>query len=255
MGILPMSCTAVSAVRKFCRPSCTSKMLVRLTGETPVPLGFSDVPILKRIRQMIFYRITNRLFDLLAAGLVLLVLSPAMLVLYLLVRAGSGGPGFFVQDRAGMGGKVFPLVKFRTMKASHAHNPDPTIVITDSDADVTAVGRFLRRTKLDELPQLFNVLAGQMSLVGPRPTVPEQIPGYTAFQRRRLEVPPGITGLAQVHGGTALTWPERIEWDVYYVEHRGWGTDARVLLATLAALFRGTEKRVLRLQDYLRDKK
>jgi lipopolysaccharide/colanic/teichoic acid biosynthesis glycosyltransferase len=204
---------------------------------------------------MNLYRTSKRLFDLLAAALGLVALSPVMLVLYLLVRAGGGGPGFFVQDRAGLGGKLFPLVKFRTMKASHAHNPDPTIVITDADADVTPVGRFLRRTKLDELPQLFNVLAGQMSLVGPRPTVPEQIADYTAFQRRRLEVPPGVTGLAQVHGGTALTWPERIEWDVYYVDHRSWGMDARILLATLAALFRGAEKRVQRLQDYLRQEK
>lgn len=204
---------------------------------------------------MIFYRTTKRIFDLLAAGLGLAVLSPAMLMLYLLVRAGSRGPGFFIQGRAGLGGKLFPLVKFRTMKASHAHNPDPTIVIADTDADVTAVGRFLRRTKLDELPQLFNVLAGQMSLVGPRPTVPQQVADYTAFQRRRLEVPPGITGLAQVHGGTALTWPQRIEWDVHYVEHRGWAMDLGILLATLAALFRGTEKRVMRLEEYPRGKK
>lgn len=197
-----------------------------------------------------FYTVTKRLFDVVLSAMGLLALSWLLLAFYLAVRLTSKGPGFFVQQRAGRGGRTFPLMKFRTMRVEHVHNPDPTIVIADADADVTAVGRLLRKTKLDELPQLLNVLAGQMSLVGPRPTVPEQIKDYTDFQRRRLEVSPGVTGLAQIHGGTALTWPERIEWDVYYVDHRDWRMDLRILLATAAAVFRGTEKRVLRLQEY-----
>jgi len=195
------------------------------------------------------YEITKRIFDLIAAGVGLIIMSPLILLIYLLVRCTSKGSGFFIQDRAGKDGKIFRMVKFRTMYATHEHNPDPTIVITPEHEDVTPVGRFLRKFKLDELPQLINVLRGDMSLVGPRPTVPEQVARYGPFERQRLKVKPGITGLAQVNGGTALTWPERIEWDVYYVQHRSWKMDFGILLRTVISLIVGTEKHVRRFRN------
>jgi len=177
------------------------------------------------------------------------VLAPLLVLAYALVRLTSGGGGFYIQDRAGRDGRIFPLVKFRTMRADHVHDPNPSIVIDEQHEAVTAVGRLLRRYKLDEIPQLFNVLAGHMSLVGPRPTVPEQIAGYDDFQRQRLLVPPGITGLAQINGGTGLTWDERIEWDVYYVHRRSALLDLKILLLTVVGVLSGLEKRVRRLGE------
>ncbi len=195
------------------------------------------------------YEITKRLLDLLAAAVGLALLSWLILLIYLLVRMTSRGRGFFVQARAGRNGQIFCLVKFRTMRADHIHDPDPAIVITGGHEAVTPVGRWLRRLKLDELPQLFNVLAGQMSLVGPRPTVPEQVAEYGPFQRRRLLVSPGITGLAQINGGTGLSWEERIEWDVYYVQRRGLLLDLKILLRTFVSVLARPERRVRRLGE------
>ncbi len=195
------------------------------------------------------YEISKRGFDFAAAVVWLAVLSPFMLIFYLLVRFTSRGGGFFVQGRAGRDGRLFRMVKFRTMRADHVHDPDPTIVIADTHEAVTPVGHFLRKFKLDELPQLFNVLAGHMSLVGPRPTVPEQVARYGEFERRRLAARPGITGLAQVNGGTGLTWPERIEWDVYYVERRTLMMDLKIIIRTAVSLIVGTEKNVRRFRS------
>ena len=195
------------------------------------------------------HQIAKRVFDFTAAAAGLILLGPLIGAIYLLVRCTSPGGGFFVQDRAGRGGRLFRLIKFRTMRAEHVHDPDPSIVITTEDKDLTAVGRALRRLKLDELPQLLNVLAGQMSLVGPRPTVPEQVAEYDDFKRRRLLVRPGITGLAQINGGTALSWDERIEWDVYYVQHQSLWTDLKILLRTFVSVLARPESRVRRFRD------
>ena len=201
------------------------------------------------------YEISKRVFDLIAVIVGLAVLSPFILIFYLLVRCTSKGRGFYIQDRVGKDARVFRMIKFRTMRADHVHDPDPTIVIASNHEAVTPVGRFLRKFKLDELPQLFNVLAGHMSLVGPRPTVPEQVEKYGDFERRRLLARPGITGLAQINGGTALTWPERIEWDAHYVEHHCWMMDAKILLRTALALIIGTEKNVRRFRDVHHEEK
>ncbi len=195
------------------------------------------------------YEISKRVFDVAAVLLGLLLICPLVVVLYLLARTSGGGSGLFAQQRAGKGGKPFRMVKFRTMRADHVHDPDPAIVIAPDHQAVTRVGRFLRKYKLDELPQLFHVLSGRMSLVGPRPTVPEQADGYDAFQRRRLDALPGITGLAQIHGDTHLSWDERIEWDVYYLEHRSFWGDLRILARTFLVLARGTDKDVRRLGE------
>ncbi len=145
------------------------------------------------------------------------------------VRLAMGRPVFFRQMRPGLHGRPFPLLKFRTMR------PGP-----GSDAErLTPFGRRLRRTSLDELPELFNVLRGEMSLVGPRPLLTEYLPRYTPEQARRHEVRPGITGWAQIHGRNALSWEEKFRLDVWYVDHRSLRLDLRILLATLRQVARG----------------
>jgi len=195
------------------------------------------------------YAIAKRILDVVVVLLVLGLTWPLLIVLYVLARRSTGGSGLFAQDRAGREGRIFRLYKFRTMRADHVHDPDPAVVITPDHGAVTRVGRFLRTHKLDELPQVLNVLKGEMSLVGPRPTVPEQVAEYDDFQHRRLAAPPGITGLAQINGDTGLTWDERIEWDVYYVERRSFWMDLRILLATPVVLVRPAGERVRRLHE------
>ena len=195
------------------------------------------------------HEITKRFLDVLAAVAGLVLLSPLIGAVYLLVRCASAGGGFFVQDRVGKDGRVFRLIKFRTMRADHVHDPDPSIVITDRHQSLTPIGRFLRRTKLDELPQLVNVLVGHMSLVGPRPTVPEQVAEYDEFKRQRLSVRPGITGLAQINGGVALSWDERIEWDVYYLRRHCLWMDLKILLRTFVSVVARPESRLRRFAE------
>jgi undecaprenyl phosphate N,N'-diacetylbacillosamine 1-phosphate transferase len=180
-----------------------------------------------------------------AAG-VLVVLSPLLLLASLAIRLTSRGPLLFTQDRVGRGGRRFRVLKFRTM--SGGRRPDPEELVPLDHPEITPVGRLLRRTKIDELPQLFNVLVGDMSIVGPRPTLNEQVEQYDDFERRRLEVRPGCTGLAQVNGNTALPWPERIKWDVFYVDHGSPWLDAWILLKTVAVIIAG-ERRFVRQLD------
>ena len=152
----------------------------------------------------------------------------------------------FHQQRAGRAGRSFALIKFRTMLAGRT--PDPKELVPLNHPDITTVGRLLRRTKIDELPQLFNVLAGHMSVVGPRPTLPDQIERYDLFERRRLQARPGCTGLAQVNGNIALSWSERIKWDVYYVDNHSFWMDVKILLKTVLVIVAG-EQRFLRHID------
>ncbi|UGQ10595.1 sugar transferase [Yinghuangia sp. ASG 101] len=173
----------------------------------------------------------RRLFDLTTAALTLLVLGPAMLAIALLVRTTMGGPVLFRQTRSGHHGREFRILKFRSMR--HPRHPD------EPDKDrITRLGHILRTTSLDELPQLINVLRGDMGVIGPRPTLPEQVAHYSERQRGRLAVRPGLTGWAQVQGRNALTWPERIEYDLHYVDHRGIRLDLRILWRTVGVLLR-----------------
>lgn len=182
----------------------------------------------------------KRAFDL-AVGLVVVILvSPVLLIAMLLVKLTSPGPVFFMQVRTGRGDRPFRPFKMRTMRADRT--PDPNELVPLSHPGVTPVGRVLRRLKIDELPQVFNVIAGHMSLVGPRPTLPEQTREYDAFQRRRLLVRPGVTGLAQVNGNAAISWDERIKYDVHYVRHHGFLMDLGILLKTIAVIIRGEER-------------
>jgi len=177
-------------------------------------------------------RIAKRSLDIVvsAAGLALLALPFAAIALA--IRLDDRGPVFFRQERVGKGGKLFRVWKFRTMVVD-AVSKGLGVTVAAGDERITRVGRFLRKFGLDELPQLLNVLTGEMSLVGPRPTLAYQVAAYDATQRRRLEVRPGITSLAVVSGRNALSWRERIELDVWYVDHGSLALDLKILFRTL----------------------
>lgn len=174
----------------------------------------------------------NRTCDVIGAGIAMVLTAPLMLVSVILIHLEGGGKAIYRQSRVGLGGTEFQMLKLRTM----IHGSDPvgvgTIVGRD-DPRVTRIGRFLRRTSLDELPNLINVLRGEMALVGPRPTIPAQVAGYTDRQKRRHEVRPGITGWAQVQGRAGIPWEERIELDIEYVDRRSPLLDLRILWKTI----------------------
>jgi lipopolysaccharide/colanic/teichoic acid biosynthesis glycosyltransferase len=179
-----------------------------------------------------------RAVDIVIALLALAVLSPVLLVAAIAIKLGSRGPVFYRQRRVGLGGEEFEMLKLRTMVIGS----DPVgvgTVVTRDDPRVTPAGRVLRRTSLDEIPNLLNVLHGEMAIVGPRPTIPAQVVDYTPYQHRRHEVRPGITGWAQVQGRAGIPWEQRIELDVHYVDHRSAALDARILIKTLWLLITG----------------
>jgi lipopolysaccharide/colanic/teichoic acid biosynthesis glycosyltransferase len=180
----------------------------------------------------------SRAFDVLAAGVLLLLSSPLLGASALAIRLESRGPAFYRQRRVGRHGEPFELVKLRTMVPG-AEAMGAGIYVLQGDPRITRSGRLLRRFSLDELPNLLNVLWGDMAIVGPRPTIQEQVDRYTDRQRRRLEVKPGITGWAQVNGRASLPWPERIELDVWYVENRSFWLDLKILAKTAWMLLTG----------------
>jgi lipopolysaccharide/colanic/teichoic acid biosynthesis glycosyltransferase len=179
-----------------------------------------------------------RAADILIAIVSLIVVSPLLVIAAAAIKLESRGPVLYRQRRVGKGGVVFEMFKLRTMR----QGADPIGVgtaVTVADPRVTPVGRLLRRFALDELPNLFNVLRGEMRIVGPRATLPAQVQLYTPCQRRRLDLRPGVTGWAQIHGRAGIPWEERIELDVWYVEHRSLWLDLRILAKTPAALLGG----------------
>jgi lipopolysaccharide/colanic/teichoic acid biosynthesis glycosyltransferase len=180
----------------------------------------------------------SRALDLVVASLVLLVTAPVLALAAILIKLESRGPVFYRQRRVGLHGEPFDLWKLRTMVPG-AETMGAGIYVVEGDPRITRTGRLLRRFSLDELPNLINVLRGELAMVGPRPTVQEQVDRYTERQRRRLEVKPGITGWAQINGRTSLPWPERIELDVWYVEHRSLWLDLRILGRTMRMLATG----------------
>ncbi len=177
----------------------------------------------------------KRALDLLIAVTAAVVLSPLLAAIALAIKLNDGGEVLLRQKRVGLNGCDFDLFKFRTM-VPNAHLMGSGWLIAEHDPRITRVGRFLRKWSLDELPQMLNVLRGDMSIIGPRPTLRYQVEQYTDFQRRRLEVRPGITGWAQVQGRNRLTWPERIQLDVHYVENRSMRMDLSILVRTLPLL-------------------
>ena len=179
----------------------------------------------------------KRSVDIVCAMTGLAVLFPLLLVVATAILIDSGRPVFFLQERIGLHGRTFRIIKFRTMTRD-AEQRTKGQWITAGNPYVTPVGRFLRKTSLDELPELVNVLKGYMSLVGPRPTLPEQVAAYDVSQRRRLEVRPGITGWAQVNGRNSISWTERIKLDVWYIDHWTPWLDIRILLMTIGQVLR-----------------
>ena len=193
-------------------------------------------------------RLLKRVVDRVAAAVLLLLLSPLLAAIAVWILLDGGRPVLLAQERVGKDGKRFTMLKFRTMvpnalELAHGLTDDPYGVVRD-DPRITKPGSLLRRTSLDELPQLWNVLVGQMSLVGPRPDLVEQAANYTDRDRGRLAVEPGITGWSQVNGREEITWPERIEQDLWYIEHWSLGLDAKILLRTFTQLGREEERPV-----------
>jgi lipopolysaccharide/colanic/teichoic acid biosynthesis glycosyltransferase len=181
----------------------------------------------------------NRVADVALGGLGLLLASPILAAAAVAVKLEDRGPVLFRQTRVGKDGDDFELLKLRSMVVD-AERQGAGYAIDRGDTRITRVGRFLRRTSIDELPQLWNVVRGDMSVIGPRPTLRYQVDRYNERQRRRLEVRPGLTGWAQIHGRATLPWDERIELDVWYVEHRSPLVDLKILLRTPLVLFGGT---------------
>lgn len=181
----------------------------------------------------------NRAADVFLAGVALVLTSPFLGLAALATKLEDRGPVFYRQTRVGKDGEDFEVLKLRSMVVG-AESLGAGYAVDEGDARITRVGRIVRRTSIDELPQLWNVLRGDMSIIGPRPTLRYQVEQYDEHQRRRLDVRPGLTGWAQVHGRASLPWAERIELDVWYVDHRSPRVDIGILLRTPLALFRGT---------------
>lgn len=178
-------------------------------------------------------RVAKRLIDIVLALFGIVLTSPVMLLTAIWIKLDSRGPVFFLQERVGEGGRIFNVFKFRTMvEGSEKTGTD----LVKGDPRITKAGLFLRRWCVDELPQLFNVLRGEMSCIGPRPTLKYQVDQYTDFERRRLEVKPGMTGLATVKGRNLLSWPERIKWDVWYIDNYSLWLDLQIVFSTFRLL-------------------
>jgi lipopolysaccharide/colanic/teichoic acid biosynthesis glycosyltransferase len=180
----------------------------------------------------------QRALDLMIAGPVAIVTAPATALLALAIRLESPGHPIYTQTRVGRDGKLFEIYKLRTMVRG-AEFTGAGLAIQEGDERITRIGAFLRRYSLDELPNLWNVVRGEMSIVGPRPTLAVQVEQYTDRQRGRLAVKPGITGWAQVNGRASLPWPERIELDIWYVEHRSLRLDLQILVRTVRMVIGG----------------
>ena len=176
------------------------------------------------------YKYFKRIMDFVASLTALIILSPLMALSAVLVKISDGGSVLFKQRRPGKDGKIFTVYKFRTM--SEKTEDENGRELSDVER-MTKIGSFLRKTSLDELPQLFNVLKGDMSFIGPRPLLCEYLELYTPYQMRRHEVLPGISGLAQVNGRNAITWEEKFDYDVYYVDHMSFWLDLRILFKTI----------------------
>jgi lipopolysaccharide/colanic/teichoic acid biosynthesis glycosyltransferase len=181
----------------------------------------------------------RRLLDILVSLSLLILAAPVLAIATIAIRLESRGSAIYRQRRIGKDGRPFDVLKLRTM-VDGAEYIGAGLAVNENDPRITRVGALLRRTSIDELPNLLNVLRGEMSLIGPRPTLPDQVASYTPRQRRRLCIKPGITGWAQVNGRTALPWSERIELDLYYIEHRRLTMDLQIVARTVAMVFRGS---------------
>ena len=180
----------------------------------------------------------RRAFDVVVAAAGLAAAAPFLLAAVIAIRLESAGSPIYRQRRVGQDGRAFDVVKLRTM-VTGAERLGAGLAVSEGDTRITRVGRVLRRTSLDEVPNLVNVLRGEMAIIGPRPTVPVQVQQYDERQRGRLAVRPGITGWAQVNGRAELPWSERIELDLWYIEHRSWALDLKILRRSVGIVFGG----------------
>jgi lipopolysaccharide/colanic/teichoic acid biosynthesis glycosyltransferase len=183
---------------------------------------------------MLYKKLFKPLFDILIAVIGLLLLSPIFLLVMLLLAMSNAGKPFFFQLRPGKNERVFKLIKFKTMNDKRGKDGE---LLSDL-ARLTTTGKFVRKTSLDEIPQLINILKGDMSLIGPRPLLVKYLPLYTDFQKRRHEVKPGITGWAQVNGRNAISWEEKFKLDIWYVEHQSFGLDIKIFFKTIGKIIR-----------------
>ena len=176
----------------------------------------------------------KRTFDLLLSAISLILLSPIILIISVTLLLSIGWPVFFTQPRPGFKGKIFNLIKFRTMSVKF----EPSGELLSDEDRLTSIGKFLRAFSLDELPELWNILSGQMSFVGPRPLLVKYLPLYNDAQKRRHDVVPGLTGWAQINGRNALTWRQKFELDIWYVEHASFWLDLKIILITISKVFK-----------------
>ena len=190
----------------------------------------------------------KRLLDLIVVVLASIFLLPLIALIALAVRLTSRGPIFFAQTRVGKDGRLFQSYKFRSMYLNDI-DPSTTGEVLADNPLVTPVGRIIRRLKIDELPQIWNIINGDMSLIGPRPTIPEHIEGYTPEQYRRLDVIPGLTGWAQVNGNIELSWDQRIQLDLYYIDHQSFWLDLKILWLTIDVVLHGEHPRAEALNE------
>ena len=195
--------------------------------------------------------IIKRIIDLLGSGLGLILISPIFLITILLIKTTMPGPIFFTQERVGKDKKIFKILKFRTMKVDK--EAEKSLDFTKDKDRLTSTGKVLRRLKVDELPQLINVFKADMSLVGPRPTIMQQVDKYTEHQLKRLKIKPGMTGLAQVNGNIALAWEQRIKYDIEYVQKFNLLLDIKILFKTVAIVLFG-EARFKREKSVVEEK-
>ena len=214
---------------------CVTNLFEVLTAGTQIDL-IDDLPLVRLGRESVhpLYEPLKRLFDVCGAAVGLVLVAPIMLWSALRIRSSSPGPALFSQERVGRRGEKFRIYKFRTMQVDT--DPNAAAPTTRDDERVTAYGRWLRQTSFDELPQLVNVLRGEMSLVGPRPEMPFIADTYDAWQRRRLAVKPGITGLWQILGRKDLPMHENLQYDFYYIRNRSLGLDASIVIRTIGAV-------------------
>lgn len=187
----------------------------------------------------------KRFIDLLLSGVALCLVSPLLLLVACLIKLDDQGPVFYGQERLGLGGQIIQIYKFRSMTHRPQRKPGEAGELFGQNSEITSIGRFIRRLKIDELPQLICVFTGQMSLIGPRPCLPELASEFNESGRKRLSVRPGCSGLAQVNGNIHLSWPERWKYDAYYVDHVSFSLDVKIALKTLWLILKGEERFVV----------
>jgi lipopolysaccharide/colanic/teichoic acid biosynthesis glycosyltransferase len=207
----------------------------------------------KKIEQTIYSKYFKRTLDFVLSLTVLLVLSPLLIIVAILIKAGSEGSIFFRQERPGKDQKIFKVYKFRTMVKDAVKQQKVGVEVNGSDARITSFGIFLRRFKIDELAQLINISKGEMSIVGPRPTLSEYIEQYEEWELKRFDVRPGLTGLAQINGNIYLEREEKSAYDVKYIKNISFFNDVKIILKTVAIVFLGEDKFVNKTDSRIRE--